>query len=126
MTAEFRLVLPLSELHNSNHRGHWSVGAKKRAAMRAAAKSACADLEPIPGPVDLVITFAYPDKRPRDLDNVEAKGAIDGAVDAGVLTDDRATVLRSVTRRQSAVKAPRGYAVLTFEFTPAITAEKGA
>lgn len=118
MSAAFRLVLPLGELHNSNHRGHWSIKARKRAAMREAARRAAVDLEPITGPVDLTITFAFPDRRARDLDNVECKGAIDGAVDAEVITDDRRQVLQSITRRASDAPSPKGYAVLTFEFRP--------
>lgn len=115
----FQLVLPVTELHNSNHRGHWSVGSKKRRAMREAAERACVDLPAIPGPVTLTITFAFPDRRHRDLDNVEVKGAIDGAVDAGVLSDDRATVLTAVTRRPSENRSPKGYVVLGFEFRSA-------
>ena len=114
--ATFRLILPTSELHNSNHRGHWSVKSRKRAAMREAARRAAVDLTPITGPVDLTITFAFPDKRARDLDNIECKGAIDGAVDAGVIADDRRQVLRSITRRVADAPSPKGYVVLVFTF----------
>ena len=112
----FRLVTPMGELHNSNHREHWAVVARKRAGMVAAARAACHRLPRIPGPVALTVTFGFPDHRPRDLDNYEIKGAIDGAVKARVLTDDRSTVLRSVTRRPADALTPRGYAVLVFEF----------
>lgn len=101
MTTTFRLVLPISELYNSNHRNHWTVGAGKRAAMRQAARDACADLAPLTGPVALTV-----------------KGAIDGAVDAGVLSDDRSTVLRAITRRPADTLSPHGYAVLVLEFRP--------
>jgi len=114
----FRLTLPTADLHNSNHRGHWSIKSRKRAAMREAARRAAVDLEPITGSVDLVVTFGFPDRRGRDLDNVEIKGAIDGAVDAGVISDDRRQVLRSITRRAAEALSPRGYVVLTFEFRP--------
>lgn len=118
MTAEFRLTMPTPALHNSNHRTHWAVKAGKARAMREAARAACADLEPITGPVALTVTFGFPDRRPRDLDNYSIKAAIDGAVDAGILTDDRSTVLRSVTR-QVGPRSPKGYTILTFEFTEA-------
>lgn len=117
MTA-FRLVVPIAELHSSNHRGHWSVGARKRAAMRRAAKATCAGFAPMTGPVTLTVTFAFPDRRRRDLDNVEIKGAIDGAVDAGLLPDDRLTVLCGVNRIPADEPSPKGYAVLTFQFAP--------
>lgn len=117
--SAFRLVLPTTELHNSNHRTHWAVQARKARDMRQAARLACAGAAPIPGPVALTVTFAFPDRRPRDLDNYSIKAAIDGAVDAGVLTDDRSTVLRSVTRQPADAPSPKGYAVLTFEFRPA-------
>ena len=116
--STFTLTLPTADLHNSNHRGHWSIKSRKRAAMREAARRAAVDLEPITGPVDLVVTFAFPDRRGRDLDNVEIKGAIDGAVDAGAISDDRRQVLRSITRRSAEALSPRGYAVLTFDFRP--------
>lgn len=118
MTA-FRLILPTHELHNSNHRGHWSIKARKRAAMREAARRAAVDLDPIHGAVDLTVTFAFPDRRARDLDNVEIKGAIDGAVDVGLIDDDRRQVLRSITRRSADHSSPAGYAVLTFDIRPA-------
>ena len=116
--STFTLTLPTADLHNSNHRGHWSIKSRKRAAMREAARRAAVDLEPITGSVDLVVTFGFPDRRGRDLDNVEIKGAIDGAVDAGVISDDRRQVLRSITRRAAEALSPRGYVVLAFEFRP--------
>jgi len=118
MTAvAFRLVIPVSELHNSNHREHWAVVARKAAAMRSSARYTCARLPRLTAPVTLVVTFAWPDRRRRDLDNVAIKAAIDGAVDAGVIPDDGSTVLRSVTRECADTLAPKGYVVLTFTFT---------
>lgn len=121
MTA-FQLILPMARLHNTNHRDHWRVIARKRAEMRQAAFHVARPLDPIPGRVSLTVTFGFPDRRARDVDNYEIKGAIDGAVDAGLLGDDRSTVLRSVTRKPADVLSPKGYAVLTFEFTPATEA----
>lgn len=118
-TAAFRLVTPLSELHSSNHREHWAVVARKAATMRASARIACASLPKLTAPVTLTVTFAWPDKRRRDLDNVAIKAAIDGAVDAGIIPDDRSTVLRSVTRECAESLAPKGYVVLTFTFAEA-------
>ena len=125
--AVFTLTMPLARIHNSNDRGHWSIASRQRAEMRAAAKKAAWTLPAIPGKVTLTITFAFPDKRARDLDNWSVKGAIDGAVDAGVLSDDRANVLVSVTRVAGG-KSPKGYAVMTFAFSPVAgeSHEKGA
>lgn len=115
--AEFRLVQPVAALHNANHRHHWRVVARKRAAMREAAFYAARNGQrPLHGMVRLTVTFQFPDRRHRDLDNYEIKGAIDGAVDAGLIPDDRRQVLRSVTREASDTRAPKGYAVLTFTF----------
>ena len=116
-TVAFRLITPVGELHNSNHREHWAVVARKAAAMRSTARYTCVGLPRLSAPVTLVVTFAWPDRRRRDLDNVAIKAAIDGAVDAGVIPDDGSTVLRSVTRECADTLAPKGYVVLTFTFT---------
>jgi hypothetical protein len=118
-TAAFRLVTPIGELHSSNHREHWAVVAKKAAAMRMSARFACNALPRLTAPVTLTVTFAWPDRRRRDLDNVSIKAAIDGATDAGIIPDDRSTVLRSVTRECAESLAPKGYVALTFTFAEA-------
>jgi len=87
--------------------------------MRRAARLACYGLPHLIAPVTLTVTFAWPDKRRRDLDNVSVKAAIDGAVDAGVVYDDASTVLQSVTRKRAPTLAPKGCAVLTFTFEEA-------
>ena len=117
MTA-FQLIIPMPDLPSSNHREHWRVTAKKRAAMRAAAGLACTHMRAIDGPVHLTITFGFPDKRGRDLDNYEIKGAIDGMVDAGLISDDRSTVLRAVTRKPAEHLSIKGHAVLMFDLEP--------
>lgn len=120
MTArEFRLVMPMTRLINSNKKEHWAPAAAKRKEMRTTARQHCADLEPIKGAATLLITFMFPDRRHRDVDNYEAKGAIDGAVDAGLISDDRSTVLTHVERVGSDYLSPKGYAVLVFTFRPA-------
>jgi Holliday junction resolvase RusA-like endonuclease len=114
--AVFQLVIPTAEMHNSNHRGHWSVAANKRKWMRASARAATHDTPRLTGPVTLTITFQFSDNRVRDLDNLEVKGAIDGAVDSGVIEDDKATILRSVTRETGVKHGIPKTVVLTFEF----------
>lgn len=96
------MLFEQAELHNSNHRGHWTIPARKRAAMRRhagnIAQAAVRAHGPIPGPVTLTITFDFPNQRRRDLDNIEVKGLIDGIVDAGLVTDDNADTIVAVTR----------------------------
>ena len=118
MTARtFSLTMPITRLHNSNHRSHWAVIASKRAEMKTRAYIACRGMTPIPGKATLTVTFAFPDRHIRDLDNWEIKSAIDGAVKAGILTDDRHQVLTSITRTTGAGRSPKDFAVLTFTFS---------
>lgn len=117
-SAQFVLTLPLTALHNSNHRVHWAVKARKEREMRQLAKAACMRLPAVFfGPVDLDVTFAFPDNRRRDVDNLSLKGAIDGIVDARVLDDDDTSCLASVRRSSSPTKAPKGHVTLTFTLT---------
>lgn len=125
MTArEFRLVMPMTRLINSNHREHWTKKAAKTREMRETARNHARNLEPIQGPAELTVTFAFPTGHRRDLDNYSIKAGIDGAVDVGLLSDDRSTILRAVTRRPAGHLSPKGYAVLVFTFRP--TGEEGA
>jgi len=110
--CEIEYVTDMSALHNSNHRGHWSVGSKKRAAMRRdfgnlalAKRLEVGVMEP---PVSVRVTFDFPDKRRRDLDNFEIKGLIDGIVDGGLLPDDDARNIVSVTRAAGGSSVPKG------------------
>jgi Holliday junction resolvase RusA-like endonuclease len=111
------IVVEMDQFPSSNHRGHWRTLARKRAGMRVDAKTACLlqEVAPIDGPVHLTVTFAFPDRRRRDLDNYEIKSAIDGIVDAGVISDDRSTVLRAITRRPADHLSVKGYAELRFD-----------
>src|SRR5690606_23075017 len=109
-------TLPLVSVPNSNDRRvHWAVLARKRRAMREAMGRVAADAKPVPGKVRLLVGCAFPDKRHRDLDNLEIKGAIDGLVDAGVIEDDRSTVLTAVTRWRMEHKSEWKYVELRFE-----------
>ena len=110
------LTVPTGALDNSNHRTHWAVRARKQRDLRAAMRAACHGVTPLAGGVTLTITFRFPDSRHRDLDNLSMKGAIDGAVDAGLIADDRSTILRSVTRTRDDRTSPRGFVRLDFNF----------
>lgn len=113
------LRLPLDKVNNSNKREHYQVKARKRAAMREAMRLLAQQATPVPGKVRLLVGFAFPDRRHRDLDNLEIKGAIDGLVDAGVMDEDRSTVLVSVTRWRMEHKSRSRYVELRFEIEPA-------
>ena len=121
MTARtFTLVMPIARLINSNQREHWAPRAAKTREMRETARIKARGLAPIDGPAELTVTFAFPDRRRRDLDNYSIKAAIDGAVDAHVIADDRSTVLRNVTRIPAQECSPKGCVVMVFEFTPSV------
>ena len=119
MITTITLVLPLAKVNNSNTREHYMVKARKRAAMREAMRLLARDATPVHGKVRLLVGFAFPDRRHRDLDNLEIKGAIDGLVDAGVIEDDRSTVLTAVTRWRMEHKSEWKYVELRFEVEPA-------
>lgn len=120
MTTTITLTLPLASVPNSNDRRvHWAVLARKRRAMREATGLLARGAKPVPGRVRLKVGFAFPDRRHRDLDNLEIKGAIDGLVDAGVIEDDRSTVLTAVTRWRMEHKSEWKYVELRFEIEPA-------
>lgn len=113
----FLLTVPIKEMDNSNHRVHWATRARRQKRLRAAAKAACAGLAPITGRATLTVAFRFPDRRHRDLDNYSLKGAIDGAVDAGLIPDDRSTVLHTVTRTRDETRSAPSTVHLTFTFT---------
>ena len=117
-SATFALHLPIRDIPNSNDRVHWSVTARKRAHMRAATAALVAGMHTtVDSPAELTLTFAFPDKRRRDLDNVDCKGLIDGAVtDAHLLPDDDSKHLVAVTRRLDAYKTEAGMCRITAEF----------
>jgi Holliday junction resolvase RusA-like endonuclease len=117
-SATFTLTLPLADLHNSNDRSHWAVVARKRKALRALAKrEASRELPVFFGPVALDVTFQFPTKHRRDLDNVDLKPLIDGIVDANVLEDDSSDILVAVTKRSSPKVSPKSCVTLTFTLT---------
>lgn len=123
--AAFALHMPLRDIPNSNDRGHWSINAGKRRRMRAATKALVKQMGvTVDWPANLTVSFAFPDKRRRDLDNLEIKGLIDGAVtDARLLPDDDHTHLASVTRRLDTHKTARGMVRITAEFVTVGTDE---
>lgn len=112
----FTLLIPTREVNNTNSRSHWRIVARNRAMMRAMAGDACKGLPGLTGRISLLVVFAFPDARHRDLDNYEVKSAIDGAVDAGLLMDDRSTILRPVTRDEHPFRSPKGFIRIDLTF----------
>ncbi len=115
--TSFVLLVPITQMDNSNHRTHWAVRARKQRQLRAQAKAACQGLNPLAGRLTLTVSFRFPDKRHRDLDNYSLKAAVDGAVDAGLIPDDRSTILHTFIRTRDETRAPRGYVRLHFTYT---------
>ena len=100
--VRLRLPLPPKEL-SPNARIHWAQKARAAADYRLAAKveglnakRASGLVVPLVTPVSMGLLFILKDKRRHDLDNLLAsiKSGLDGLVDAGLLADDTAAVLR--------------------------------
>lgn len=101
-SISLRLSLPAKEL-SPNSREPWYVKAPVIAAARQGAKvealnvkRASGLVEPLAAPVTMDLLFILKDGRRHDLDNLLAsfKHHLDGLVDAGLLADDSAKVLR--------------------------------
>jgi crossover junction endodeoxyribonuclease RusA len=117
VSTELTLDLPLAQVNNSNQRKHWTKTAANRSLMRTIAGLEARDLTPVTGPVHLWVVFTFPDKRQRDLDNFEVKGAIDGIVDAGVLPDDNTRQVVAVTRTVGKGRSEKGRVRIRFVIT---------
>jgi Holliday junction resolvase RusA-like endonuclease len=92
VTRTFTVELPAGmPLLNANRRIHWRVRHERTKAIREAAYLLTRQAR-VPALVRAHIVCEYrpPDRRRRDVHNLfgSAKAAIDGVVDAGVITDD--------------------------------------
>lgn len=85
-------ALPRAIVVSSNDRLHWRAKAKKVADLREIGRreARAEGMQPAIGPVDVIVTIYWPDKRRRDAPNLwdTVKPLIDGIVDAGILRDD--------------------------------------
>lgn len=114
--ATFALAMPIADLINSNGREHYQVKAKKRAMLRHFTCAAVEGLPAIQAPARGVVTFIWPDKRDRDPDNYELKGAWDGLVDAGILSDDNGRILTTTVRFAAPWRHSLGRGVVVLGF----------
>jgi len=105
MTQTLTLTVHRSNLLTSNERRHrMNVAAITKTLRHAAGMTARAvGLVPMTGPVRILVTVAWPDRRRRDVPNIypTVKACVDGIVDAGVLTDDDDGHVESMTFRRS-------------------------
>jgi crossover junction endodeoxyribonuclease RusA len=120
------LAISRDVLLTSNMRLHWATKARHTKTIRDMAWIMCmhpkrAHLSA--ATCDVVVT--WPDKRRRDAENIQptAKAAIDGCVDAGLLTDDSDRYLKKVSYSNAEethkVTGLACYLTLTFtEVTP--------
>ncbi|MCA1667195.1 MAG: hypothetical protein LC793_07320, partial [Thermomicrobia bacterium] len=99
------LPLPRDECHQNARPDRWSL-AKAKAADRLDGKNAAlaamqkAKMKTPPQWDNVIVDlhFRFPNRRGRDLLNYAAAGkfALDGIVDAGVVTDDKCTVIQRI------------------------------
>lgn len=92
MSAIVRLTWPLIHWPTPNKRLHPLAKARLAKAIRTHAaivgQQALTRTGPIATPCLITVQFAFPDGRRRDIANYEAKHAIDGLVDSGLIADD--------------------------------------
>ena len=98
MARRLELRLPFEappKALRQNSRPHWASKAKAVAQVRQAAKVAAMWAEPFTGPVTIRLVWTVTDRRRRDSDGPDPmkKAVIDGLVDAGLIPDDKHTVV---------------------------------
>lgn len=54
------------------------------------------NLKPMPEPIRVIVSYTYPDNRRRDPDNYLMKFIFDGLVEAGIISDDNYTIIKSI------------------------------
>lgn len=108
MTRTASLEWPIDTWPNSNsdRRKHWTRQRREARAIRSAAAKLA--LTPATGPVRLTFTFAFPDRRRRDLDNYSVKAYIDGLVDSRAIAADDHQTVTAVTRTLDPERTERG------------------
>lgn len=126
MNTTVTLAISRDVLLTSNQRKHWAEKARHTKVIRDMAWVLCMHPKRAHLPAatcDVVVTWG--DKRRRDAESIAptAKAAIDGCVDAGLLTDDSDRYLKKVSysnaKETHKVSGLACYVTLTFtEVTP--------
>ena len=111
---------PISKLLNINQERsmHHQVRAKLVKPLREEAAAAFADTPFMSGRVNVRVTFRWPDGKRRDSANwyPTAKAAVDGAVDAGVITDDDDVHVAAFTIAADPTPGLKGYVLIGIAF----------
>jgi len=96
-SATLTFNLPRALIINANQKEHWAVEAGKKRNLRCLGKIAATGQTISPEPVVLHIDIGWPDARRRDAENLAGtvKALTDGAVDSGLISDDRDSVIKS-------------------------------
>ena len=121
--ASVRLIWPLASWPNPNRarRQHWAHNGSQASAIRTAAKllalQALTRTKPLTPPVHMHLAFAFPDKRSRDLLNVDTKALVDGVVDSGLIAEDNWAHVPLVTIEYDDHKTERGHLRVTVTLT---------
>jgi Holliday junction resolvase RusA-like endonuclease len=115
--ATVTLNWPINTWPNSNRdrHKHWTKQRREAAEIRVAAFSLARGMHPVETPANMTVSFAFPDKRRRDLDNYSIKAFVDGLVDSGLIPDDDHAHVTSVTRTLDPAKTDKGTLRITVQ-----------
>jgi hypothetical protein len=123
MSVTIHLAISRDVLLTSNTKAHWATKARHTKVIRdmawIMAKHQRVQLMPA---ATLEVVTKWPDHRVRDAENIAptSKAAIDGCVDAGLLTDDSSRYLTHVGYAidDETHKTPGVACFMTLTFTP--------
>lgn len=112
--AIVRLTWPIAAWPNPNRdrRKHWTREREEARNIRAMGKSlgqqALDKHQPLTSPIHVTLTWAFPDRRERDLENWSSKALIDGIADSGLIAGDSTKHIARVTREVDVVRSEKG------------------
>lgn len=114
MAPVVTLTWPIAAWPNPNRdrKKHWTREREEARNIRAAGKmhgqKALRKLSPFPSPIHVTLTWAFPDRRERDLENWSSKALIDGLVDSGLIAGDSTKHITQTTRKLDPERTPKG------------------
>jgi crossover junction endodeoxyribonuclease RusA len=123
VTTVIHLAISRDNLITSNMRLHWAEKARKTRVIREMAHVMCKHPKrPHLPAATCDVVVKWPDRRRRDAESIAptAKAAIDGCVDAELLTDDSDRYLKKVSYSNSdeTHNTPGVACYVTLTFTP--------